>query len=105
MNKVIISIVLAVAIMLLFSGNLVWGSVSIPYREVVGALTGNQTVSDTYGYIILESRLPQAITALLSGAALATSGLLLQTAFEILWLDRMFLESAVEQDWLLPSLC
>ena len=81
MNKVIISIVLAVAIMLLFFGNLVWGSVNIPYREVVGALTGNQTVSDTYGYIILESRLPQAITALLSGAALATSGLLLQTAF------------------------
>ena len=81
MNKVIISIVLAVAIMLLFFGNLVWGSVSIPYREVVGVLTGNQTVSDTYGYIILESRLPQAITALLSGAALATSGLLLQTAF------------------------
>ena len=81
MNKVIISIVLAVAIMLLFFGNLVWGSVSIPYREVVGILTGDQTVSDTYGYIILESRLPQAITALLSGAALATSGLLLQTAF------------------------
>ena len=72
MNKVIISIVLAVAIMLLFFGNLVWGSVNIPYREVVSVLTGNQTVSDTYGYIILESRLPQAITALLSGAALAT---------------------------------
>ena len=79
MNKVIISIVLVVAIALLFFANLVWGSVSIPYREVVGALTGNQAVSDTYGYIILESRLPQAITALLSGAALATSGLLLQT--------------------------
>ena len=72
MNKVIISIVLAVAIMLLFFGNLVWGSVNIPYRDVVSVLTGNQTVSDTYGYIILESRLPQAITALLSGAALAT---------------------------------
>lgn len=81
MNKIIISIVLAVAIMLLFFGNLVWGSVNIPYREVVDVLTGNQAVSDTYGYIILESRLPQAITALLSGAALATSGLLLQTAF------------------------
>ena len=72
MNKIIISIVLAVAIMLLFFGNLVWGSVNIPYRDVVSVLTGNQTVSDTYGYIILESRLPQAITALLSGAALAT---------------------------------
>ena len=81
MNKVIISIVLVVAIVLLFFGNLVWGSVSIPYREVFGILTGNHAVSDTYDYIILESRLPQAITALLSGAALATSGLLLQTAF------------------------
>ncbi len=81
MNKVIISIVLVAAIVLLFFGNLVWGSVSIPYNEVLGILTGNQAVSDTYDYIILESRLPQAITALLSGAALATSGLLLQTAF------------------------
>ena len=54
---------------------------ALTQREVVGVLTGNQAVSDTYGYIILESRLPQAITALLSGAALATSGLLLQTAF------------------------
>ena len=71
MNKVIISIVLILAIALLFFGNLVWGSVSIPYKEVFGILTGNQTVSDTYGYIVLESRLPQAITALLSGAALA----------------------------------
>lgn len=105
MNKVIISIVLAVAIILLFSGNLVWGSVSIPYREVVSVLTGNQAISDTYGYIILESRLPQAITALLSGAALATSVYCSRQHSVILWLDRMFLESAVEQAWLLPSLC
>ena len=48
MNKVIISIVLVVAIALLFFGNLIWGSVNIPYREVVGALTGDQAVSDTY---------------------------------------------------------
>lgn len=66
---------------------------------------GNQTVSDTYGYIILESRLPQAITALLSGAALATSGLLLQTAFRNPLAGPDVLESAVEQDWQLPSLC
>ena len=31
--------------------------------------------------IVLQSRLPQAITALLAGASLATSGLLLQTLF------------------------
>ena len=46
-------------------------------------LSGNSadSSSETFRYIVLESRLPQAITALLSGAALATSGLLLQTAF------------------------
>ena len=41
---------------------------------------GSQT-DETYRYILLESRLPAAIAALLSGAALATSGLLLQTPF------------------------
>ena len=35
----------------------------------------------SWRYIVLESRLPQAVTALCSGAALAVSGLLLQTAF------------------------
>ena len=45
-----------------------------------GDYLGSQT-DETYRYILLESRLPAAIAALLSGAALATSGLLLQTAF------------------------
>lgn len=59
--------------------NLAWGSVNIPWRTW-GRLFRSQT-DETYRYILLESRLPAAIAALLSGAALATSGLLLQTAF------------------------
>lgn len=46
-----------------------------------GAIISGSQTDETYRYILLESRLPAAIAALLSGAALATSGLLLQTAF------------------------
>lgn len=83
MNKRrLIFAILVVLILMLFFANLAWGSVSIPWRDVVGILFAKETsVDETYSYILLESRLPQAITALLSGAALATSGLLLQTAF------------------------
>lgn len=69
----IVAVFLALAIVALFFANLAWGSVSIPLREVLD--------NETYHYIVMESRLPNAITALLAGAALATSGLLLQTAF------------------------
>ena len=84
MNKGLLYVfALAGTIILLFLANLAWGSVSIPWREVMAILSGNSadSSSETFRYIVLESRLPQAITALLSGAALATSGLLLQTAF------------------------
>ena len=70
----------AIAIIILFFANLAWGSVNIPWQEVGAIISGSQT-DETYRYILLESRLPAAIAALLSGAALATSGLLLQTAF------------------------
>ena len=94
MNKATIySLVLIVAIAFLFFANLAWGSVNIPFKEVLDILTSSgaevphalmgtdESLGSANRYIILESRLPQAITALLSGAALATSGLLLQTAF------------------------
>lgn len=84
MNKGLLYVfALAGTIILLFLANLAWGSVSIPWREVMAILSGNSadSSSETFRYIVLESRLPQAVTALLSGAALATSGLLLQTSF------------------------
>ena len=70
----------AIAIIILFFANLAWGSVNIPWQDVGAIISGSQT-DETYRYILLESRLPAAIAALFSGAALATSGLLLQTAF------------------------
>jgi iron complex transport system permease protein len=44
-------------------------------------LLGDQTAKESWQFIVLQSRLPQAITATFCGAALAVSGLLLQTAF------------------------
>ena len=84
MNKGILNIIgLVSSIVLLFFANLAWGSVSIPCRELLAIFFGSQPSPDTetFRYIVMESRLPQAMIALLSGAALATSGLLLQTVF------------------------
>ena len=72
---------LALFAAVLFSLNLVFGSVRIPVADVVGILMGDVTAKPSWQYIVLESRLPQALTAMLCGAALAVSGLLLQTAF------------------------
>ena len=61
--------------------SLLIGSVSIPASQVVAALTGGEVERESWRYIILESRLPQTVTAMLCGASLAASGLMLQTAF------------------------
>ena len=61
--------------------SLLVGSVRIPAADVVDILMGNKGARPSWQFIVLESRLPQAITAALCGGALAVSGLLLQTAF------------------------
>lgn len=66
---------------LLFLANLAYGSIDIPMGDVIGILTGGEAEKPVWRFIVMESRLPQAITALLSGMALAVSGLMLQTAF------------------------
>lgn len=82
MNKgVIYCIGLGLVIVVLFVLNLLLGSVSIPAGEVMRILAGGEAAKGSWRFIVLESRLPQAITAMLCGAALAVSGLLLQTAF------------------------
>ena len=72
---------LGTVVLVLFALNLLLGSVSIPAGDVVSILLGDQTAKASWQFIILESRVPQAITATLCGAALAVSGLMLQTAF------------------------
>ena len=57
------------------------GSVSIPLEDVVAVLRGGEASKPAWQTIILDYRLPQAVTAVLAGAALAISGLLMQTLF------------------------
>lgn len=62
--------------------NLLVGAVSIPPGDVVSLLFGGSDgASDAWRYIVQEVRLPQTLAALLCGAALSVSGLLLQTCF------------------------
>jgi len=82
MNRgIIFCVILAVLIVVLFALNLLLGSVSIPAKAVLQILTGYDSLKPSWQFIVLESRLPQAITAMLCGGALAVSGLMLQTAF------------------------
>lgn len=74
-------LLLGVLIVLLFVVNLLVGSVSIPAGEVLRILLGEDTGRASWRYIVWEARLPQALTAMLAGSALAACGLLLQTAF------------------------
>ena len=57
------------------------GSASIPAADVLSILLGTPSANPAWQFIVLSSRLPAMLTALLCGAALAVSGLLLQTAF------------------------
>ncbi|KXK13831.1 MAG: transport system permease [Chloroflexi bacterium OLB15] len=57
------------------------GSVTIPAQEVLTALLGGETSRAGWTKIVQDYRVPKALTALLSGAALATAGLLMQTLF------------------------
>lgn len=65
----------------LFIANILWGAVSIPLAEVLNILLGEASGNEGWRVIILESRLPQALTAMLAGMALSTAGLMLQTLF------------------------
>lgn len=61
--------------------NLFFGAIHIPSGEVWSALTGGDVSNEALRFIVIESRLSQALTALLAGASLAASGLMLQTLF------------------------
>ena len=80
-RALLIYIGIAVSILLLFGLNLTTGSVQIPFTDVLDILCGRFAGKESWQYIILENRLPQALTALLCGASLSVCGLMLQTAF------------------------
>ncbi|MDI1315684.1 iron ABC transporter permease [Flavobacterium sp.] len=72
---------LSVLLLLTLLLNLSFGQVSIPIKDVFSSLFGGQASKETWDYIIINFRLPKAITAILVGIGLSVSGLLMQTLF------------------------
>ncbi|PSG86489.1 FecCD family ABC transporter permease [Aurantibacter aestuarii] len=73
--------ILLLVLLCCFGINLSLGSVSIPFSKVVSSLFGTSE-PDNLSYIILNYRLPKAITAIIVGSGLGVSGLLMQTLFK-----------------------
>ncbi|MBP3827715.1 MAG: iron ABC transporter permease [Prevotella sp.] len=76
--KFLLIIILIVVFLFL---NIAIGSISIPLQDTIQILFGDTSQSEVWRNIILKSRLPQAITAIVAGAGLAISGLQMQTVF------------------------
>lgn len=74
-------LLLLVVLVLVFLLSLVVGSVSIPLTDILTILVGGEPARATWTTIVLDFRLPKALTALLAGAALAVGGLQMQTLF------------------------
>lgn len=80
-NRVRITIVVsALAAAAFFVLNIFCGAVLVAPNEIVAVFTGGD-VAETVRFIVLDSRLPQAVGAVMCGAGLAAAGLMLQTAF------------------------
>ena len=80
-RNVSIILLLVAGIIMLFAMNLILGSVRIPLADVCDILFDKFEGKESWMYIVMENRLPQALTAMLCGASLAVCGLMLQTAF------------------------
>lgn len=80
-RNVSIILLLVAGIIMLFAINLIVGSVRIPLADVCDILFDKFEGKESWKYIVMENRLPQALTAMLCGASLAVCGLMLQTAF------------------------
>ncbi|MFI3321061.1 MAG: iron ABC transporter permease [Rikenellaceae bacterium] len=74
-------ILLTILVVLLFAANVFFGAINIPFSSVLDVILGRSEQMSTESIIILNSRIPQTITALFAGVALAISGLMLQTLF------------------------
>ncbi len=74
---VLLCFLLALSLLL----NLSLGQVFIPFKEILKSIFMGGSNNSTWDYIILNFRIPKAITAVLVGIGLSISGLLMQTLF------------------------
>lgn len=76
-------LILSVALAVAMVSSLFVGPVHIPAHSIVDILLGREASqsSEAWRFIVLQTRLPQTLTAVLCGAALSVCGLLLQNIF------------------------
>ena len=74
-------ILLSVLLIVFFGINISLGSVSIPFKEIFNTLLGGVASKESWQIIVLDFRIPKAITAVLVGSGLSICGLLMQTLF------------------------
>lgn len=79
-QKILFTLLL-LAMVFLFLVNISLGSVSIPLKEVVKGIFGQEMQKESWEIILWNFRFPKAITAILVGIGLSISGLLMQTLF------------------------
>ena len=73
--------VLGLLVLVLFVLSLAVGAVAIPWTKVVTGLCGGLPPGDPDRLLLLEFRLPRALTALIAGGALPVAGLVMQSWF------------------------
>jgi len=73
--------ILGIGTVLLFILDIFFGSLLIPFKTILHAMSGTGNVNPEIKSIILDFRLPKAITAVMAGMALSISGLQMQTIF------------------------
>ncbi len=74
-------VLLCIILLLCVVINVGLGSVYIPIDEIFSAVFGADSTDTSSSYIIWNYRIPKALTAILVGAGLSLSGLLMQTLF------------------------
>lgn len=74
-------LLLGVLLALSFLLNISLGSVGVPLKEVFQALIGAGSSKESWDFIIVQYRLPKALTAVLVGSGLGVAGLIMQTLF------------------------
>lgn len=74
-------VLLGMVVPVLFVVNLIWGVVDIPLIECFMLLSGDDGINEIYRNILINTRLPQAFTAVLAGVGLSVAGLQMQSLF------------------------
>ena len=78
-RPILLFLILSLLTICLFLADLAWGSIHISLHEILSVFVGKGNGINTE--ILLNFRLPKAITAILAGASLSVAGLMMQTLF------------------------